>query len=38
LREILERCCAFEFDRRGNVLDYTPKPNRAMCRNCGDGD
>jgi RNA polymerase sigma-70 factor (ECF subfamily) len=38
LREVLERCCSFEFDRRGNVVDYTPKPNRAMCRNCGDGD
>ena len=26
LKEELEQCCRFEFDRRGNLLDYEPKP------------
>jgi RNA polymerase sigma-70 factor (ECF subfamily) len=34
LREVLDRCCHFEFDRRGNLLDVEPKPNRQVCKNC----
>ena len=34
LKEILDKCCRFEFDRRGNVLEYDPLPNRTVCRNC----
>ena len=34
LKGVLERCCHFEFDRRGNVLGFEPKPARAVCRNC----
>lgn len=36
LKGILEQCCTLEFDRRGNVLDYDPKPDRTICRNCDD--
>jgi RNA polymerase sigma-70 factor (ECF subfamily) len=38
LKEALQRCCHFEFDRRGNVMDYEPKPDRAVCRNCDESD
>ena len=38
LKDILERCCRFEFDRRGNVLEYDPLPNRTVCRNCDGPD
>jgi RNA polymerase sigma-70 factor (ECF subfamily) len=31
LKEQLEACCRFEFDRRGRLVDYTPHA-------CGDGD
>ncbi|MBI3467599.1 MAG: winged helix-turn-helix transcriptional regulator [Planctomycetes bacterium] len=33
-REALERCCQFEFDRRGNLLDVNPRPDRTVCKNC----
>jgi len=36
LREVLDQCCRFEFDHRGNLLDYDPRPNRTICRNCDD--
>ncbi len=36
LREVLERCCHFELDGRGNVTDYTPRPDRTGCRDCGE--
>jgi RNA polymerase sigma-70 factor (ECF subfamily) len=35
LRGVLEACCHFEFDRRGNVLDYEPRRDRTVCRDCG---
>jgi RNA polymerase sigma-70 factor (ECF subfamily) len=35
LKGILDQCCHFEFDTRGNLLDYTPNPNRTICRDCG---
>lgn len=38
LKGILEQCCHFEFDRRGNVMDYEPKPDRKVCRNCDELD
>jgi RNA polymerase sigma-70 factor (ECF subfamily) len=34
LREVLDQCCHFEFDRRGNLLDIAPKPQRVICKNC----
>lgn len=34
LRQMLDRCCTFERDRHGNVVDYEPKPDRTMCRDC----
>ncbi|MBN8246809.1 MAG: RNA polymerase sigma factor SigZ [Verrucomicrobia bacterium] len=34
LRRMLEDCCTFEFDRRGAVLDCTPRV-RASCEECG---
>ncbi len=36
LKGVLEQCCHFEFDRRGNVMDYDPKPDRTVCRNCDE--
>lgn len=36
LRATLDQCCHFEFDRRGNMLDYDPKPDRMVCRDCGE--
>jgi RNA polymerase sigma-70 factor (ECF subfamily) len=36
LRQSLDQCCWFEFDRRGNLMDYEPKPQRTICRNCDD--
>lgn len=32
LKEMLLKCCRFEFDRLGNILDYHPKEN--TCRYC----
>jgi hypothetical protein len=34
LKGILEGCCVFHFDRRGNLMDYDPKPDRTVCRDC----
>lgn len=36
LKEVLDRCCIFEFDRRGNLLEVEPKPDRTVCRSCDD--
>lgn len=34
LKEVLEQCCVFHFDQRGNLLDCDPKPDRTVCRDC----
>jgi RNA polymerase sigma-70 factor (ECF subfamily) len=34
LKDVLDQCCTFEFDRRGNVTDCDPKSERSVCRNC----
>jgi RNA polymerase sigma-70 factor, ECF subfamily len=36
LRGILDQCCTFEYDRSGRVMDYDPKPDRTVCRDCGN--
>jgi RNA polymerase sigma-70 factor (ECF subfamily) len=36
LREVLDQCCSFQFDQRGNLMDCDPKPDRTVCRNCDD--
>ncbi len=36
LKEILERCCSFEVDVRGQVMGCDPKPNQQVCRECGE--
>lgn len=36
LKDALEQCCHFKFDGRGNMLDYDPKPDRKVCRDCGE--
>jgi RNA polymerase sigma-70 factor (ECF subfamily) len=36
LRGVLDQCCHFEFDGRGNMIDYDPKPERKVCRDCGE--
>ena len=36
LKGELEQCCRFEFDSRGNMMDYDPKPDRKVCRDCGE--
>jgi RNA polymerase sigma-70 factor, ECF subfamily len=35
LKDLLHECCTFDFDRRGNVIDYEPKPDRTSCLDCG---
>ena len=37
LRQILDACCSFEFDRRGNLLDCQPHPDGSPCRQCDSG-
>lgn len=34
LRERLDACCRFEIDRRGNVIDFTPRQDGTDCRGC----
>jgi RNA polymerase sigma-70 factor (ECF subfamily) len=34
LREMLEECCTFEFDRRGTVIGCEPRA-KSGCRECG---
>lgn len=34
LKDMLHECCTFEFDRRGKVIDCTPRA-RAKCEECG---
>lgn len=34
LKAELDRCCTFAFDRRGNLTDCDPKPDRTVCRDC----
>jgi RNA polymerase sigma-70 factor, ECF subfamily len=36
LKDLLEQCCHFEFDGRGNMLDCDPRPDRNVCRDCGE--
>lgn len=36
LKDVLEQCCHFEFDGRGNMMDFDPKPDRKVCRDCGE--
>lgn len=36
LKDVLEQCCHFEFDGRGNMIDCDPMPDRTACRNCGE--
>ncbi|HEY8503013.1 MAG TPA: RNA polymerase sigma factor SigZ [Gemmataceae bacterium] len=38
LREALDACCRFEFDRRGNLTGCDPKPGRTACRACAGPD
>ena len=34
LKDALGRCCRFEFDGRGNLMDCDPRPDRTVCRDC----
>jgi RNA polymerase sigma-70 factor, ECF subfamily len=36
LKGVLEQCCHFEFDGRGNMMDCDLKPDRKVCRECGE--
>ncbi len=36
LKQELQQCCRFEFDRRGNLLDIDPRPDRTVCRDCSE--
>jgi RNA polymerase sigma-70 factor (ECF subfamily) len=36
LKEVLDQCCTFHVDRRGNVMDCDPKPDRKACLGCDD--
>ena len=33
LRQVLDRCCAFDLDRRGNVLEWRPRRKGSSCCN-----
>jgi RNA polymerase sigma-70 factor, ECF subfamily len=33
LKQMLHECCTFEFDRRGKVIDCTPR-RKAACKEC----
>lgn len=34
LKGVLDQCCTFHRDQRGNVTDCDPKPDRTVCREC----
>ena len=34
LKDVLDQCCSFELDSRGQVMGCDPKPNRSVCRDC----
>jgi RNA polymerase sigma-70 factor (ECF subfamily) len=36
LKKILNECCRFEFDRRGNLKGCEPLPDRTVCRGCDE--
>jgi RNA polymerase sigma-70 factor, ECF subfamily len=36
LKDVLQRCCSFELDARGQVMGCDPKPNQQVCRDCGE--
>jgi RNA polymerase sigma-70 factor (ECF subfamily) len=36
LKGVLDSCCRFEFDGRGNLMDYEPRPDWKVCRDCGE--
>jgi len=36
LKQMLDECCTFEFDRRGKVIDCTPRA-KAGCKECISG-
>lgn len=36
LKDALERCCRFEFDRRGRMMNCDPKSTRQECQGCGE--
>jgi RNA polymerase sigma-70 factor, ECF subfamily len=36
LKGVLDRCCRFEFDGHGNPMDYEPRPERTVCRDCDE--
>lgn len=36
LKEILNQCCRFEFDQRGNLMNCDPRPDQTVCRNCDE--
>ncbi len=38
LKEMLLRCCHFEFDRRGNVIDYQVKAECTTCCDTANGE
>ena len=34
LKQMLDECCTFEFDRRGKLIDYSPR-SKCDCQECG---
>lgn len=36
LKKALDQCCEFHFDRRGNLIDVEPRPDRPGCKKCDD--
>jgi RNA polymerase sigma-70 factor, ECF subfamily len=36
LKDAMLQCCHFDFDGRGNIVDYTPRSDRTVCLNCDE--
>lgn len=36
LRTLFDACCRIHFDHAGRLTDWDPRPDRQICRNCGE--
>jgi len=36
LREVFDECCTFQFDHAGRLMDCDPRPDRNVCKDCGE--
>jgi RNA polymerase sigma-70 factor (ECF subfamily) len=38
LKDALLQCCRFDLDRRGNIIECEPRPDRATCAGCEEAE